>query len=101
MIPVNMDKYDGLFGAERNYSAIPANMLNSGAADGQDFGHLVANGIKNAALNAMAGMVDQAYASGQLQYPANQQPQKSQTSNTSLLVIGALLFFLFSGKAAA
>lgn len=100
MIPVNMNQYDGLFGAERNYSAIPANMLNSGAADGQDFGHLVANGIKNAALNAMAGMVDQAYASGQLQYPASQQPQ-NQGGGMNLLIVGALLFVLFSGKKAS
>ncbi|QGZ37766.1 hypothetical protein [Pseudoduganella flava] len=91
-----MDAYSGVFGTENNYSAIPATMLNAGAADENDFGYLLANGIKNAAANAIYSAIGGAYASGQLQAPV--QYATPASSGTKLLIIGAVLFFLLNGK---
>lgn len=92
--PVNMNAYSGLFG-DNNYSAIPANMLNAGASDSGDFGFIVANGIKNAAANAIYNMIGGAYQSGQLQQPVQAAPQAPQ--GMTLLLIGGLLFLAFGG----
>lgn len=96
--PVNMTAYDSVFGAGNNYSALPADMLNSSAADANDFGTLVTNGIKGAALNAINNMIGDAYASGQLQRPAPA-PGATMTPNTKLLLIGGAALLLLSRKA--
>ncbi|WP_377704931.1 hypothetical protein [Pseudoduganella sp. UC29_71] len=94
--PVNMSAYAGVFGTDNNYSAIPANMLNAGAADGNDFGYLLANGIKNAAANAIYNAIGGAYASGQLQVPVQYAPA-AQQGGIGLLLLAGLAWFAFGG----
>lgn len=79
-----------LFGGT-NYSGIPANMLNADAADQYDFGTILTNGIKGAAINAMNGMINGAYASGQLQAPRTVQ---AAPNVMNLLIVGAVLYFV-------
>jgi hypothetical protein len=79
-----------LYGA--NYAAIPANMLNDSALDQMDFGTILERGIKGAAYNAMSGMVNGAYASGQLQQPVAQ--VQAGGSGMSLILIGLVAYFL-------
>ncbi|WP_146171947.1 hypothetical protein [Pseudoduganella armeniaca] len=99
--PVNMTAYDGVFGADNNYSAIPATMLNASAADANDFGVLLTNGIKNAAANAIYMTIGGAYASGQLQPPVQYQTAPQAGSGLKLLMVGAVLYFLLADKAGA
>jgi hypothetical protein len=96
--PVNMTQYDAVFGADNNYSAIPATMLNAGAADESDYGYLLTNGIKNAAANAIYSAIGGAYASGQLQQPMQYAPAPQASGSSKLLIAGALLFFLLNAK---
>lgn len=98
--PVNMTAYQGVFGANNNYSALPANMLNASAADENDFGTLVTNGIKGAAVNAINNMIGDAYASGQLQRPVSAQVGGAMSSNMKMLLIGGAVLLLMSGKVA-
>jgi hypothetical protein len=98
--PINMTAYSGVFGADNNYSAIPANMMNASATSDIDWGAVVTNGIKGAAFNAINTMVGGAYASGQLQNPATVgQPIGSSSQTMQLLVLGAVAWLVF-GKAA-
>ena len=100
--PIKMDAYAPVFG-DRNYSAIPANMMNACADNEIDWGAVVTNGIKGAAVNAIQTMVGGAYASGQLQAPAQYAPAPAGISpqTMQLLLFGGIAWLLFgSGKAA-
>jgi hypothetical protein len=100
MEPVN--SYEGFYGRDNNYSAIPATMMNASASDEIDWGAVVTNGIKGAAVNAIQTMVGGAYASGQLQTPVQQSVAVSASPQTmNLLIIGAVAWFMFGGKATA
>lgn len=96
---MNMDAYAGYYGTGNNYSAIPAGMLNSGAYGDDDFGTVLANGIKNAAANAIYQTIGGAYASGQLQPPPVAYTSAPPAQGSTLLIAGLVLFFLLSGKA--
>lgn len=101
--PINMNAYDGVFGADNNYSAIPATMMNRSASSDVDWGAVVTNGIKGAAVNAINTMVNGAYIGGQLQPLPSQQVAMAgpaSAGTTQLLLIGAVLWFAF-GKAGA
>lgn len=100
--PINMDAYQPVFG-DRNYSAIPATMMNGGASDEIDWGAVVTNGIKGAAINAINTMVGGAYASGQLQAPRQyDQPVGVNNPQTmQLLMLGGLAWLLFGGAKAS
>lgn len=87
---MNTDYSANLYGA--NYAAIPASMLNDSALDNMDFGTILERGIKGAAFNAMNGMVNGAYASGQLQQPAVQ--VQAGGSGMNLLIIGAIAYLI-------
>jgi hypothetical protein len=73
-------------------------MLNSSAADQYDWGSVLANGIKNAAANAIYTAIGGAYASGQLQ-PSPMQPGyvRPQGNGGGLLIVGLVLFMLLGG----
>lgn len=75
-----------------NYSRIPATMLNDSAMDEMDFGTILSRGIKGAAFNAMNGMVNGAYASGQLQRPAVQ--VSAGGDGMGILMIAVVAYFL-------
>lgn len=87
---MNTDYSANLYGA--NYAAIPANMLNDSAIDQMDFGTILERGIKGAAYNAMSGMVNGAYASGQLQQPAVQ--VQAGGSGMTLILMGLIAYVL-------
>lgn len=87
---MNTDYSANLYGA--NYAALPATMLNDSALDQMDFGTILTRGIKGAAFNAMNGMVNGAYASGQLQAPAVQ--VQAGGSSINLLLIGVVAYLL-------
>jgi hypothetical protein len=68
-----------------------ADMLNPYAASGpEDFGAVIANGIRGAAQGAIGGMVAGAQASGQLQQAAIVRQQSNNTLLVLLLVGGVL-----------
>ncbi len=97
---INMDEYQGVFGANNNYSAIPATMMNGSASSDIDWGAVVTNGIKGAAFNAINTMVGGAYASGQLQSPVNiapTAPSAISPQTMQMLMIG-IVAWLVLGK---
>jgi len=95
-----MDAWDGVFTGNSSgatYAAIPATMLNSSASDQYDFGSVLANGIKNAAANAIYTAIGGAYASGQLQPPMQQGYPQQQANGSGLLIVGLILFMVLGG----
>jgi hypothetical protein len=73
-------------------NTLGADMLNPSAAQGfTDWGAILANGIRGAAQGAIGGMVNNAYASGQLQQQAIVQ-QRSNSQFMTLLIIGAVIY---------
>jgi len=101
--PMIMDAYDGVFTANSTgatYAAIPATMMNRSASDDYDWQSVLANGIKNAAANAIYTAIGGAYQSGQLQ-PSPMQPgynAPQQGGGSGLLIAGLVLFVLLAGK---
>ncbi|MFZ6748044.1 hypothetical protein [Undibacterium sp. Ren11W] len=94
-MPVSTLDQQALF-AGANYSRIPATMLNDQATSDDDFGTMLTKGIRGAAANAINGMVNGAYADGQLQ---NQGAISLQASgnNMNLLILAGIAYFLFKG----
>lgn len=79
---------NALFGPGGNTSAINAAMMNSSAGE-MDWGAVLANGIRGATQGAIAGLVAEKYASGQLVNPANAQSYYAPQNNMLMLLLVA------------
>lgn len=89
---------DAIYGTQSYNTAIGANMMNpTYATSSTDWGSILTNGIRGAAEGAMAGLVAEKYASGQLQLPTAYQGAQQQKSIMPLLVIGAIVYVLMKG----
>jgi hypothetical protein len=87
-----------LFGSQGNQAFMPANMLNPGMAQGEtDWGAVLTNGIRGATEGALAGLVAEKYASGQLAYPPGAYAQQGGGNMMPLLVIGAIAYLVLKG----
>lgn len=82
-----------IFGGN-NYSQIPATMLNADAQSEQDFGTILTNGIRGVAINAINGMVNGAYGSGQLQN-AGAVTVSAGGNTGNLIILAAIAYFIF------
>lgn len=87
---------DALFGGI-NTSLIPATMLNDQVTSEDDFGTVLAKGIKGAAVNAINGLIGGAYSSGQLQNAGAVQVQATN-NQTSLIVLAVVAYLIFADK---
>jgi hypothetical protein len=62
-----------------------------------DWGAILTNGIRGATEGAMAGLVAEKYASGQLVVPGAQQQVARANNMMPLLVVGVLAYVLMKG----
>lgn len=98
MYPIytNTSQTDALFG-DINPSRIPAGLLNDQATSDDDFGTVLTKGIKGAAVNAINGLINGAYNSGQLQNAGAVQVQATN-NQTSLIVLAVVAYLIFADK---
>ncbi|MDP1978041.1 hypothetical protein [Undibacterium sp.] len=85
--------------AGNNNSVFTAQMANGGAANQNDWGTVLANGINGAVYNAIQAKINGAYADGQLQVAntgANAGIGGMSTMN--ILILAALAFVLLGDK---
>lgn len=90
---------NALYGPGPNLSAINAQMLNPAYAQGEtDWGAVMANGIRGATQGAIAGLVAEKYASGQLVSPNNPQALALPQNNMLMwLLVGGAVYMLAKG----
>lgn len=91
------DYYNNAVYGYTSDGTLGADMLNPAqASDGNDWGSILASGIRGAAQGAIAARVSGAYQSGQLQQQAVQQ-QKANGQFMVLLIVGGLLYLASKG----